>query len=75
MERDRERTTLIALSQSIVIGIGGMLGGVKVDIEEPFYTPAEWKRITKEREEARELVAEMAQLAKLKRLSREWRKS
>lgn len=73
MERDKARSDLIALSRSICIGIGLNLGGrASMEIEEPFYTEAEWKRIQEEREAEREYAAELQQIAKLRRLGRQW---
>lgn len=73
MERDKTRSDLIALSRSICMGIGLNLGGrSSTDIERPFYTEAEWKRIQEEQEVQREYAAELQQIAKLRRLERQW---
>lgn len=70
LRRDRRRAELSALSLSICAGIGINLGGGDTSkVLRPFYTQAEWDKMMKEAEEARQLSAQLQQVAKLRRLS------
>ncbi|MGN0138402.1 MAG: hypothetical protein ACI381_07340 [Candidatus Methanomethylophilaceae archaeon] len=74
--RDRRRSESVALAMSICEAVRiNLSGGSTSDVLRPFYTEAEWDRMREEAAEARQRMAEEQQIAKLRRLSREWQKN
>ncbi len=67
---ERERQMNIALSVSVITGIGLMLsGGGDTDaIRRPFYTAQEWAEMEAQTAAIREEFAQRQQLAKIQRL-------
>lgn len=68
LERDRQMN--IALSYSIIAGVGMMLsgGGDTDSISRPFYTDREWSDLKAQKAAIREEIAQRQQLAKIRRL-------
>lgn len=71
LKRERSRQEMIALSLSICAGIGiNLNGGDTNQVLRPFYTDREWADIEREQAEARQMMAERQQLAKLMRMAK-----
>lgn len=58
------------LSASICNGVAVALsGGDSESVFRPFYTSSEWKKLEQEQEDARQLIAQQQQLAKIMRMT------